>query len=382
MTRRTTILSIFFLQAFAAGGLFPRISDIQAGLGLDEATLGIALTAAAAGGLATNLAAGRLVQGLGTRVILGMGVPLLAATTAGVALAPSLPLLFAALLAVGTCFTLTNIAMNLEADRVESETGRRVMNRCHGFWSAGMLLAALTGTFARGVPLPATLHLTLVVPVVCAFLLPLAFRMRPAPPAPDDKLDGPRFAMPSRRTLGLMLFGISGGIAQSATQNWSVIYVEQTFATDGWIATLPLSAFLVAMTLGRMLADGWSERHGPLRTTYALACLALFGALCVVLAPSVWVAMAGFAFMGTGIAALFPLMISGAARSGNRPAAESVAAVLVLSGLVMLAVPALMGWIAESFGLRIAFWALVPPFLVTLALVRRTVAASLPSSTR
>ena len=381
MTRRTTILSIFFLQTFAAGGLFPRISDIQTGLGLDEATLGVALTAAAVGGLATNLAAGRLVQRLGTRPILGAGVPLLAAMTAGVALAPTLSLLFAALLAVGTCFTLTNVAMNLEADRVEAATGRRVMNRCHGFWSAGMLLAALTGTFARGIPISAALHLSLVVPAVCLFLLPVAFRMQAAPPAPDDKLDGPRFAMPSRRTLGLMLFGISGGIAQSATQNWSVIYVEQTFSTAGWIATLPLSAFLVSMTLGRMLADGWSERYGPLRTTNALACLALTGALCIVLAPSVWIAMAGFAFLGTGIAALFPLMISGAARSGNRPAAESVAAVLVLSGLAMLAVPALMGWIAESHGLRVAFWALVPPILVTLALVRRTVAASLPSAT-
>ena len=381
MNRRAIILFTFFVQALASGGLFPRIADVQAGLGIDEATLGLALTTAAAGGLLSNLAAGWVVQALGTKPVLVVGIPVLAGLTALVAMAPELTLLFAALLLMGVVFSLTNVAMNVEADRVEASTGRRVMNRCHGFWGAGMLLAALGGTGARAIALPAALHLALIVPVAVLASGLVISRMSPSPPAPGDKTEGPRVALPSRRTLLLVLFGLSGGIAQSGTQNWSVIFMEQTFTASGWIDTLPLSAFLIAMTLGRILADGWFERHGPVSVALGLSLLSLFGALAVVLSPVLWIAISGFAMMGAGTAVLFPLMVTGAARSTDRPAAAAVSAVLLVTGLAMLAAPALMGWVAEAFGLRAAFWSLIPPFLVTLALVRRVVVPSLPSAT-
>ena len=131
-----------------------------------------------------------------------------------------------------------------------------------------------------------------------------------------------------------------------------------------------------------MLADGWSESFGPVRVAHTLTSLALVGALAVVLAPSLWVALVGFAMMGAGTSVLFPLMVSAAARNATRPAAEAVSAVLLLTGVAMLAAPAIMGWIAESFGLRAAFWSLVPPFLVTLLLIRRVAAPSASVPTR
>ena len=62
MSNRAVIQFVFFLQALAAGGLFPRIPDIKSGLSLDEATLGLALTTAALGGLVNNLFAVRLAR--------------------------------------------------------------------------------------------------------------------------------------------------------------------------------------------------------------------------------------------------------------------------------------------------------------------------------
>ena len=382
MSNRAVIQFVFFLQALAAGGLFPRIPDIKSGLSLDEATLGLALTTAALGGLVNNLFAGRIVGALGTKRILVFGIPALAALTTLVAAAPNTPLLFIVLFIMGMSFSLTNVAMNVEADRVEAATGRRVMNRCHGLWSAGMLLAAILGTGARALPLSALLHLSLIVPLAVLASILIIAPMTAAERAPDDKADSPRFALPTRRTLMIVLFGLSAGIAQSGTQNWSVIFLEQTFAPPEWIATLPLSAFLVAMAACRMLADGWSESFGPVRVAHTLTSLALVGALAVVLAPSLWVALVGFAMMGAGTSVLFPLMVSAAARNATRPAAEAVSAVLLLTGVAMLAAPAIMGWIAESFGLRVAFWSLVPPFLVTLLLIRRVAAPSASVPTR
>ncbi len=375
MNPRTGILTAFLMHAVANGGLFPRIADIQVGLGIDDATLGLALTTAATGGLIANIWAGRIFQAASTKSMIVLGIPALAVLTALVAIVPNVVLLFPTLLAMGIVFSLINVAINLEADRVEAATGRRVMNLCHGVWSAGMLTSALGGTGARAIGMSAALHLSLIIPVAVAVAAVVLARMKASPRAPDDKMDRSRVALPSRRTLMLVAFGLSAGIGQSATQNWSVIFMEQTLAAPGWVATLPLSAYLIAMTLGRMFADGWIERWGGRRVAMTLALTSLAGTIVIVVAPALWLALAGFALVGAGTAVLFPMMITGAARSSNRPAAESVSAVLLLTGIVMMMAPALMGWIAESFGLRTAFAALIPAFLLTVSLVRRVAPA-------
>ena len=58
--------------------------------------------------------------------------------------------LFVLLALNGVGFSLTNIAMNVEADRVEAATSARVMNTCHGAWSVGFLLTSLLGAALRG----------------------------------------------------------------------------------------------------------------------------------------------------------------------------------------------------------------------------------------
>jgi len=368
MPRTKTVLIAFLAHALAGGGIFARIPDIQAGLALDEATLGLALTVAATGGLAANLFAGRVIGLAGTRPILLVGIPAMATLTAAAALAPSVPLLFIALFANGIAFALANVAMNVEADRVEAATGRKVMNRCHGVWSAGMLTTSLVGVGARAVPVSAALHLSLMVPVALAVAAIWLYPMSAAPRAPDDKSDRRGFALPSGRTLTVVLFGLSGGIAQSATQNWSVIFMRDSFAAPDWVDTLTLPAFLVAMTLGRIFADGWTMRFGPVRVVVILTLLAIAGALMVALSPTPPIALLGFAALGTGTAALFPLMVTAAARSPNRPAAEAVSAAIMTTSAMMMAAPALMGWVAELWGVRAAFWTLMLPLLVTLSL--------------
>ncbi|WP_413719502.1 MFS transporter [Silicimonas sp. MF1-12-2] len=371
MSRTQIILLVFFAHAVAGGGIFTRIPDIQQGLAMSEAMLGLALTTASLGGLAINLVSGRIVRSLGVKPILVIGLPLLSLLSALTAYAPTVPVLFAVILGMGVSFSLTNVAMNVEADRVETASGRRVMNRCHGIWSAGMLTAAVLGVGARGWAVPAGLHLMAFVPLVGLLAATIAVSMSPCPETDGDRSTRPGIALPSRRTFLLVLFGLSGGICQVGTQNFSVIFMRDTFSAPDWVDTLTLPAFLVSMTLGRMFADRLTERFGPVVVAFSLAGFALAGAVLVAAAPGVTVALAGFALIGLGTSVLFPLMISAAARLGARPAAESVSAVIFLTGLVMLAAPALMGWIAETAGLRAAFAAFIPPILLTLLLSRQ-----------
>ena len=323
-----------------------------------------------AGALGATLIAGKLVETTGTRPAMAIGIPLLAAFGAGVAIAGNLAMLFAFLILNGAAFSLTNVAMNLEADRVEQATGRRVMNRCHGFWSLGMLAVSLVGVGARAVPVSAPLHLTaLVLPVTLVTVLAIR-SMRVAPKPATDTAPAVGLARPSRRTGLLVLFSLSAGVSQLGIQNWSVIFMRDTFFAPDWVDTLSLPVYLLAMALGRIFTDGWITRFGPARVALTLALVAVAGNVTVVFTPSLEIALVGFALIGAGTGAFFPMAVTAAARTKNRPASQSVAAYILLSGVVMTVVPISIGAIADAFGLRASFALFLPPLVVTLLLVR------------
>ena len=90
----------------------------------------------------------------------------------------------------------------------------------------------------------------------------------------------------------------------------------------------------------------------------------------VAAAGAFWLAIFGFALMGLGTAVIFPLMVSAAAIIGDRSASKNIAAMVMATGLAMLAVPPLMGFMAETWDLRVAFAMMLPLVALSLLSVR------------
>ena len=132
-----------------------------------------------------------------------------------------------------------------------------------------------------------------------------------------------------------------------------------------WVESLALPLLLATMALGRLLADRPIERWGPVRAARVLSALSIAGMALVVLGPNAPLVLVGFAMVGAGICVLYPLMLSAAARLGDRPASENVAATTLIIQLVNLGAPGLIGALAEGFGVRIAFAALLPLLVLT-----------------
>ncbi len=366
------IMAIFFAQAFSGGSLTTRIADFQSNLGLSESQLGLALLGAPVAGIISYLVSGRIVERLGTRAVFLLCLPAVAVFTWVNAMAIGPITLFLAGFAFGIPWSIANVAMNVEADRHEAASGRRIMNLCHGWWSAGWLITALIAVLARNWQISPADHFVWFIP---ATLFAVWFLVDPMTAAPTRVFNGnktvKKMAWPTLSVVTLVGFGLAGGIAQSAATSWSVIYMRDTFVVADWVDTLSLVVFVLTLTAGRMFADGWNTRFGPAAVTIVLISTALIGVIAVVLAGNYVIALAGFGLIGFGVCALYPVMISAAAKTGDRPASENVAAVNLLIGLAMLLVPPMMGFAAEQWGIRAAFAIIVPSFLVTLALARR-----------
>jgi predicted MFS family arabinose efflux permease len=264
-------------------------------------------------------------------------------------------------------FSVVNVAMNVEADRIEAALGRRIMSRCHGYWSLGFLATALVGVAATWTGMSAQAHLGLIVPIV---ILGVVIAVLPLSESQARRHSGASqksvVTWPSLASLGIVCFGLLGSVVQSGTQNWSVIYMRQSFEMPDWMDALTIPAFLVALTFGRLSGDRWLDRWGALKLGGALFAAALLGVLIVILSPSYWLALMGFAFMGLGVSIIFPMMVTAAAALGDRAASANVATVTMSTGIGVLIVAPIMGYVADTFSVRIAFAALLPVYLLAL----------------
>jgi MFS family permease len=364
------IRAVFFLHALGSGGLYPRLPDIQQQIGLNVETLGLALAGYTIGTILIFFFVSRLIETFGPRTVLLATLPAVPIATALIAVMPNASALFAWLIVYGIVYALPNAAMNVEADRVEAAAGGRVMNSCHGVWSAGYLLASLIGTLAEGFHVGPLLHLGLLAIPVALGAVWVTSGMTPAPPRAHAAQTIRRVSMPTLPILLLVAFAVGPNLLEGAMRNWSVLYMRDSFAAPSWVDTLTLPVFLVAQALGRLRADSWVTRFGVVPTARTLTIMALIGGLVIVLAPSLDVALFGFLLIGVGVCTTYPLTTSAAARIGDRPSSQNVASLTLANQLVQLAAPPAMGWIAAGYGLRHTFTLALPFLALSIWLAR------------
>ncbi len=366
LTPPQRVCAAFFLYALALGGIFPRLGDLQRAMVIDERTLGLALIGTATGTLVSLTLASRWLDRVGNRRALLVMTPLLALCLAAAAWARGPLALFLLLLPAGLCIGAVEIVVNLEADRVEHQLGRRIMSRAHAFWSIGFFSAGLLGAGLSQFGLAPQAHLGLMVPVVGLLTWLLLAGFEPA--AHRAGLHAgrpPRWARPTRHTLMLVAATLAAMVLEGAGAEWSAIYMRDVFSATPFVAGCAVAVGALAQALARLAADRWVERLQPVRVARSLGAVLGAGVLLVFAAPHPALALLGFALMGLGTSAIFPLAMSAAAQAIDRPAAVNVAALAQTSFLAFLVGPPLLGSVATAWGVRWSFGIGLP--LVALA---------------
>lgn len=347
----------FFLYAFSLGGLFPRMGEIQQGLGVGEGALGLALVGTACGTMVSLTWGHRLIERLGYRRCLLPLVPFTAVWYAVAAWASHPGWLFAALFCAGVAVGAIEIIVNVEADRVEHQLGRRIMNRSHGFWSLGFFSAGMVGALSARVGIGPQLQLMITAVVVLLATVLLLGRFEPAPARQQaaSEAPAPRFARPTRAIVWLVCLTFSAMVMEGAGIDWSSIYMRDVFGATPFVAGLAVATGALAQACARFAADGFLERHTPVAVARVLLLTLGTGVLLVFAAWHPLLSFAGLALMGVGTSALFPLAMSAAAQRHDRPASLNVAALSQLAFVAFLLAPPLLGLVAEHWGIRYAF---------------------------
>ena len=353
----------FFLYAFSLGTLFPRLGDLQTQMGIDKATLGFALIGLPFGVQVTLLFADRIVRKVNFRMILIIGLPLLSISQCLSALMQS-PYLFAGILILGgASIAVVEVAVNLEADRIEASFGRRIMNRSHAYWSFGFFGAGIIGAGFSQLGISPFLHFvatTFVITIVTALLFIKYVAAKPRRESPPQKK---LFVWPSKSIFFLVVFSLSAMLVEGASIDWSVIFMRDIFNTVPLISGLSLALAAIAQGIVRYFADQFVDQYGPEKVSFYSLISMVLGVALVVFSPNPITALLGFLLLGGGSAVIFPLAMSAAARDSEKTPEENVASLAQFVFVVFLLAPPILGFIGEYFGLRWSF-ALCFPFLI------------------
>lgn len=361
---RRAVAVIFLANGFGIGMWSAHIPALKERLALEPAPLSLAFLFMAVGGLLVMPMTGWLTARLGSRrcvIVAGLGFGL-AMMLPG--LAGGLVTLCIATLLLGSTSGALDVAMNTQGAAVQSGYGRAIMSSFHAFFSLGGLLGAGTASLLLAIHGRAGPDLVGAGVVILAALVAIFPGLLPTGPEPGG---GGGIRLPDRRVALVGVLCALVMLAEGAMHDWSGVYMLSVIGAPTSIAALGFAAFAAAMTLGRLLGDAVVRRLGRERALLLSGLMASAGVLVVLVAPGPWLAMAGFALVGLGLANTVPILFSAGAGIPGVPPGVGVAMVATIGYGGFLLGPPLLGVTAQATGLVTAFVLLLLPGLVVAA---------------
>jgi MFS family permease len=392
---RLAALAFFAVLGLSNGVWVARIPAVKQQTGLSDGLLGLTLLAAPVGLVLVVLLAGRTVDRFGSRIptlAAGCCAALLPVT---LGLAPTMPLLMAALFAFGVAGGMLDVAMNAQAVHIELGYRRPLMSSFHACYSfAGLAGALFGGLFAWAGLSPAVNFLAAGVPLALLaaasgrWLLPghPAGALTAGTPQPETLIAASAHADPlhadrahatsagrpplagrdgdpqvRRRVAGwtlpvliLGLLSLCSLLGEGSADSWSAVYLHDSLGTSAGLAALGYAAFSLTMACGRLTGDRLAGRFGAVALIRCCGLLAAAGLAGALISASPAGAIIGFAVFGAGLSCTFPQLLSAAGNADRRFPGSAIARVAGLGYVGILGGPVIIGGIAAWGGLPLA----------------------------
>ena len=363
---RAAVAAAFFVQGFCFAALLTQVNVLQAKFGLDDGQLSLVLLAVPVVAGLGSVLAGLFAARFGSSAVLRVGGPGVCLAVAAAGAAGTHWQLFVALAAVGMALGVVDATMNMQGVAVERRYRRPVLSSFHAVWSVGGIAGALAtaGTAMLGFPIAAALGSVAAVGALVTLATGPA-QLRRHEEAPDRALgEAPDRAPGAPEAVGtipwrpIVLIGTAMMlmfIADSAVSNWSAVYLDRVLSASTSVAALGIAAYQACMLLGRAVGDRIVRRVGQVAVVAAGAATGCGGLLLVSVAPAAAIGIIGFAVVGLGLSLVVPQAFSAAGRLDPAGTGVAVARVNLFNYLGFVLGAGLIGAVAESATLRLAF---------------------------
>lgn len=363
------------MVVFATAGLvmaqtFARMPAVRDAVGASQGELGLALIGGGLGALLAMPFTGRLVDRFGSKAVVTVCVVLGCLGWSSLVLVTSPLALGIALVLTGAPIGIWDVAMNVQGSHVEQLRRRSLMPYFHAAFSAGAVIGAGAGALAAfwGLGL-VQLPILGAVAAVTGLLAVRAFIPEHEATSDAGEPSGEPVARRGLSSLEILIgvVCLGGALAEGAANDWLAILLVDVQDAPAAVGALALTAFNVAMTVGRLLGAPAINAFGRERVAQAGGALAIIGILLASQVPSMPVALVGGLVWGLGVSTIFPAAISAAGEVRGRGNRAITVVSTIAYGAFLFGAP-MIGLLAEQFGLARALFAVIGFLVLMVAL--------------
>lgn len=347
------------------GTILPSVMDR---FDIDLSGAGSVIAQLSAGILTGSLVFGPVVDRYGYRPLLSLAMVLVIVGLEGIAFASSVVLLRTAVFLIGFGGGMINGATNaLVADISEGErsAGLSLLGVSYG-------IGAFSIPFLFGLLVQGSTYVLPVAVVGAVAIVPLAYTLAIRVPQPKQAQGFPvRESMKLVREATLALFGlmlfIQSGI-EMTVGNWTTSFLAGELGLDTSDAAFYLSSYLLGMMAARLIMGTALKHVSPAHVLHACLGLGFVGAVLLILAHTIAVAVTGLVLLGAGLAAGFPVVLGYVGDYYTRLSGTAFSIVLVMALAGGSLFPLGIGTLGEVIGLRASF-TVIPVSLAFMAIL-------------
>jgi predicted MFS family arabinose efflux permease len=350
---RWSTTAFFFLSGIVSATWSSRIPEIQDKFHLSNTAWGGVLFAIPVGMVTGLPVSSYIIERFSSAKIMTVAGVVFALTLSSLGITPNVLLLVICLYCFGLSRSLFTMAINTNAIEVQRLYPQPIIASFHGVWSLACFCAAAIGTFMIAHDIGPAYHFVIFSLAVAALII-LSKRQ-----GNSKKNNGaekkPFFIKPDKYlfTLGLVCFCVM--ICEGSVFDWSVNYYEKVVNVNRNMVTAGYTAFIIAMTSGRLVGDKITGSLGLTKVILINGFLMAAGFAIAVAFPYLWPAAVGFLLIGLGDSIMIPIVYSLAGLSTKMKPSYAIASVTMMGYVGFLLGPLMMGSLSGAFGMRMAF---------------------------
>lgn len=348
---------IFTATGLLYGTWSALIPYIKEKFGLDEAQLGLLLLSLPAGVTLMNPLAVPILHRFGAARMARASLALASTLFIAPLFAPSVWLLALALFLAGAAFSATNVAMNTCSTMLEEQANIRIMSTCHGLWSAGAMSGSALASLITGMgawPPVYSMSVSMILILMAISTVRTMSGLQEREPHAEEPA-GKKFAFPNAMLWSLITISLCTNLAEGTMADWSAVYMKEVLSSPAYMIGWGFSAYAFFMASGRFFGDMLLVRFGERVALMGGGLIAAAGLLLSVLVQHPVTALLGFAMVGAGVSLGAPILYGASARVPGMAPGAGLATMNTFAMVGFLGGPAVIGFIAKSWSLPVAF---------------------------
>jgi len=359
---------LYFIMAFFVGLWTIRIPTIKDQINTDYFGIGLVMATFAIGSIIAMIFANKIIKISSCRTILLYAGILQALLWLPTPFIPSLQIFLFFSFIFGLCYGSFEIGCNLYASNLEKREKKSMMSGFHAFWSLGVLIGSITTSLFLEWNISFLNNVLVYVIILLPINIFIVLRLESDQIENTNNKQSIFFIWPLIIFV-LALISMVNALTEGSVDSWGALYMRDFIKVDGFLIGLATVSFNIFMVIGRFSGDWIRDKIGVYNLLTILFLISIISLCILITYDSIITALFGFALLGIGSSAIIPIAYSLAGKVDGIDSGTAIAIVSIAVYGTFMGAPAILGIVANNYGVNSIFFPTLIIFLIILPII-------------